>query len=296
MNESLSADHGWQAAARSIPGIAWLLVIAAAIQLLVLAASRGVFDARPLPLGAVVGILSGASPLLLAAAVLVGARRWPAGRRWLVAGAALFALRGLLDLGLDLWLASWPIGNAPIDPTSEGLMRLRGLIVDALTVAAPLLLAVGLWIGRPTDAFRGARRLVVVALGLLGILATTAGFFMTAVALTSSVVYRPASAMEALLLILTALHATAFAVLAIAATGTVRFQRWPELAIASGATVWFLASGWLQWQSTEWASQGRSPDWLGLMVSVSTFAALLGMVTLIVGFGAAGLARRPSFD
>lgn len=88
------------------------------------------------------------APLLVAAAVLVGAVRWPSGRRWLAWGAAAFALHGLLDAAYSGWSAWWETSPGPIGSPAEGLLLARAWMSLAAGVAGPALLAVGLWATR----------------------------------------------------------------------------------------------------------------------------------------------------
>lgn len=302
MNESVPAERGWQASAPNVPWIAWLLVFAAAIQIIVLWLRESA-AIQPVPLGSVVGILADASPFLLAAAVLVSVSRWSGGRRWLVAGAALFAFRGLLDLGLDVWSVSWQTGNAPIDATSLTLMAARGVIAATLSMAAPLLLAAGLWTERSADRLHGGRLAAMAVLALVGVAATAGGFVVTGTALTSSA-FRDSMSQPAALIVansvITALHAAAFAALGVAALRVARAGAWlPELLIASGTAAWVGASGWLQWREAQWMAQGTSQgmpaDWFSTVTLSNTFV-LVGLVAMIAGFAVAGLRHRPLSD
>jgi hypothetical protein len=301
VDDSLRAPEAWRSSPRGIPGVAWLLLIAAAIQIAVLWISQSAII-QPLPIGSIVGILSNATSFLLAAAILVGASRWPHGRRWLVLGAACFALRGVLDLGLDVWFASWQPGNVPFDPAIQTVMAARATVAAALTVAAPLLLATGLWIASATDATR-RRRAVMVALALLGAAATVGGLFEMGITLTSPAFWDSAGQPVALIFstqFLTALTTAAFAALSVSAMRIVRAtDSLTELLIAAGATAWFLASGWMQWYEALWMSQGTEqgmpPDWM-VTINLSNAVALVGMAAVIAGFALAGFLRRPLSD
>jgi hypothetical protein len=301
VDDSLRAPEDWRTSLRGVPGVAWLLLIAAAIHIAVLWFSQSAII-QPLPIGSIVWILSGATSFLLAAAILVGASRWPHGRRWLVLGAACFALRGVLDLGLDVWFAAWRPGDVPFDPAIQTVMAARGTVAAALTVAAPLLLAAGLWTERATDATR-RRRGVMVALALLGTVATVGGLFETGIALTRSAFWDSAGQPVALNVstqFLTALTAAAFAALSVSAMRIVRAtDSHTELLITAGATAWFLTSGWMQWYEALWIprviEQHMPPDWI-VTINLSNAVALVGMAAMIAGFALAGFLRRPLSD
>jgi hypothetical protein len=97
-------------AIQPMPGLAAVLLVGAALHLGVLVASRTVMNARldPAPLS-LIWDLTRAMPLVLAASLVAGRDRWPAGRRWLNAAIAAFALSALLSAAG--WLAisvNWP--------------------------------------------------------------------------------------------------------------------------------------------------------------------------------------------
>ena len=81
MDEVRLSESAWRRSAHDIPAVAWVLVAAAAIELLGLALVRGLFDTEPFPVGRLVSVLTAVTPLLMAAGVLVGTRRWPSAHR-----------------------------------------------------------------------------------------------------------------------------------------------------------------------------------------------------------------------
>jgi hypothetical protein len=225
-----SRDDDRRVRGGNLPAHVWLLLIAAAIQVAVLWMSRSAVT-QPLPLSSIVGIVSNVTSFVLAAAVLVGRRRWPSGKRWLVAGAAAFAVIGLFDLGRDLWFAAQPYGNLSVDVTSQTLMRVRGTIVAALAIAAPFLLGVGLWISHHERASR-ARVAAMLVVGIVGSVATVGGVLEVSISL--GVAPQPPQPFDDPLLILTGLNAAGLAVLAGAATRNLS-SCWslPDLPIAA---------------------------------------------------------------
>jgi hypothetical protein len=291
VDDSLRVPHRWQPSARNVPGVVWLLLIAAAVQVTVLWLSRSAVT-QPLPLASIVGIVSNATSFLLAAAVAVGLRRWPSGRRWLVIGAAAFALIGVLDFGRDIWFAAQPYGNLPVDVTSQMLMRLRGTIVAVLAIVAPILLGIGLWTSRPDPAGR-KRVAAVLVVVIVGAAATVGGVLQVSV--TFGVAPDPSTPFDAPLLLLTGLDTVGFALLAVAATrGALGSESLPEVLIAAGATLWVAAIGWLHWWSFAWLAAGppqQMPEGWDVTINVTNGVMLLGTLAIIAGFGSAGLLR-----
>jgi len=81
VDEVRLSESAWRRSAHDIPAVAWVLVAAAAIELLGLALVRGLFDTEPFPVGRLVSVLTAVTPFLMAAGVLVGTRRWPSAHR-----------------------------------------------------------------------------------------------------------------------------------------------------------------------------------------------------------------------
>lgn len=294
IHDSLEARPSSPASARSVPGIVWLLLIAAVIQVVVLWFSRSAIT-QPLPLESIVGIVSSATPFLLAAAVLIGLRRWPRGRRWLLGGAAAFALAGLFDLGRDLWFAAQPYGNVPVGDPSQALMRLRATVEAALAIIAPLLLGIGLLKSR-AERTSPVRLVAMIVVGVAGVAAMVGGVLEVSISL--GLTPEPSTPFDVPLLVLTAVSAAGFAVLAVAATSPVAGrQSMPEVLIAAGATLWIAARGWVQWSSFAFLSAGPQqamPEGWYAMISLTNLAVLVGMLAMIAGFAVGGLLHRLS--
>ncbi len=159
---------------RRIPVLAWALVGAAAVHVAIWVAVNWYRVFGPyliLKLEDASSIVTGVAPFLLAAAVLVGAARWPAGRRWLYAGAALAAVHGVMRTSMDAWWA-WRMSD-PVVPEGavQAVLVTVNLIAVTAATLAPLCLAVGL---RRVDAVR-ASPLAAGVIAVVGVAAAAAG-------------------------------------------------------------------------------------------------------------------------
>lgn len=279
--------------ARNIPGVAWLLVVAATIHLLVIAVSRALLNSSAIDWGALVSVLSGATPFLVAAAVVIGAARWPIGRWSLAAAAILFAVRGVLDLGLDTWLIWWQSNPVEFDtPTTNVILSARSLTAAALTVVAPILLAIGLWMDRTNvPELDRRRRGVMGALAILGLIASAGGLVLAVIQGTSPLVQIPGSDLAWNLL--TALEPAAYAALAIAGVRVLPTREVsPEAVIGAGGTLVVLSEAWLAWLFSQRQLQDIPLEWIGWLVNLPYAIALVGTVGVVAGFTLAGL-RKP---
>jgi hypothetical protein len=288
MDEMRQPEAPWRRSAREIPAFAWLLVAAAGIELLALAFSQGLFETQPFRFAVLVSVLTSATPFLLAAGIIAGARRWPSARPWLLVAAAAFTLRGVLDAGLVVWLAS--VQNLPADSiaTWNGLMDARALAVGIIGVGAPALLAVGLWVPpRPSSPVSQARRLTMVALTGLGVVATVGGLLLAA---TPGGQTMPMPVLLRLLYIVTALALPAFTALAVAAVRAMPARdRLPELLMIAGVAVVLVATGWLDWLFSQRQLQELPSGLLGWLVTLPNGLVLVGLLAVAAGFAVAGL-------
>ena len=246
------------------------------------------FDTEPFPVARLVSVLTAVTPFLMAAGVLVGTRRWPSARLWLIVAAAAFVLRGLLDAGFDAWLYWWQTTIVVPDAGLDWLLIARALVVAALSVVAPALLAVGLWIGfRSSSRGSRGRRLSMGVLALLGLLATAGSLSLTLI-VRGQALGMPATYWA--FYAITALTAPAFSALAISAVRALRApDSLPELLIAAGAAVVVAATGWLDWLFSQRQIQDIPFDFFGWLVTLPSGLLLVGLLAGTAGFTVAGL-------
>lgn len=283
-----------------IPLVAWLLLAAAAatLALFVVRDWYQLFGpyliVRP---ERVVDALGAAGPLLVAAGVVIGAGRWPAGRRWLARGAAAFAVHGLLDAAFDGWLAWFETSPGPLDPPVDGILLARAWTSLAAAVAGPALVAVGLWAaGREAGRIGLGRTVVGGAIGLIGAIALAGGIALGAMELAR------ASAVGAsglgivsgpTYVIGLALAAAATAILAIAALWAMpRRGPLPEVVIAAGATLAAVGPAWVAWAQVV-LQQAVLAEQPGLAFFLPGGIAAAGMLLVAAGFALGAVAQRP---
>lgn len=287
---------------RRIPLLAWALVAAAGVQLVIWASGNWYRVFGPyliLRLEDLSVIVTGVAPFLLAAAVLVGAPRWPAGRLWLYSGAALVAFHGVMQTAGDAWWA-WRMSD-PV--ASEGALQVVLIVVNMLAVAAfalaPLCLAAGL---ARVESVRRASPLAIGLIVTVGMAAAAAGLGLGAreIAWTLELQSGEAAflALNVAYRLLITLGAVALAVLGVAAVRALpRPGVGPEVLIAIGATVAAagLAASWAAQAILSIETQSAQQTWV---FTVPWVVESIGKVLLIVGFGIAGLSprRARSFD
>lgn len=246
----------------------------------------------------VVGAIRAVSPFLLAAAVLIGTPRWPAGRRWLHLGALTLGLLGLLALGSDIWWAIWEASPGGLSDGVQLILTVRYVASTIAAIAAPALLAAGLWSARADAPTGGLRRVAMVVIGLIGLAGLGSGVWVAALYLGTPNLGAAAS-LYAAVGVLVAIGFAATALLALAAMRVMpRRGRMPELLIAVSATLVAGATAW------EWVFPNVVPlqelpfdvsSWVFTLVSAIV---TLGFVGMIAGFGSGALARyrQPGSD
>lgn len=294
LDEPTASEAAWRRSAREIPAVAWLLVAVAAIDIGSLTVSRGLFSAQPLRIGQLVHVLMSATPFLLAAGVVVGARHWPAARVWLITAAVALVLWGLLQGVLDVWLYVVEASPTPPDPSWEWILAPRDFLAAALSVMAPVLLAVGLWVApRPSAPRSRNQRLAIGALLAIG-LAATAGALASTEIQGGRPITMPPDVWA--LVVITALVAPAFTALGLSAALRTSKAEWlPGLLIAAGAGLVAAASGWLGWLFTLHMIQDIPADLIGGLLVLPNGLVVVGLLGVAAGFAIGGLSeQRPS--
>jgi hypothetical protein len=213
-----------------------------------------------------------ALPMLVAAAVVVGAGRWPAGRSWLLAGAWLLALHGAFTVASDIGLAWLSAGTITIEDTQPWFITvaIANGIAHALAFGT---LAAGLWRSR-RDGFVGARTVTAIVLVAMTVLAgvgpwLSAGFreadefFIVSVASVA----------------LSSAGAIAVGALAVASVRAVTGRRSiPELVLAGGAALYLAVDG------ASWWLLVATPEAIPLVV-LAALEPLANVALLVVAIG-----------
>ena len=182
-----------------------------------------------------------ALPLLVGTAVVVGAGRWPAGHAWLLIGAWLLALLGVVSVIFDVQLAQvvnqGGVGLEDLEPWFF-VVGVAGGVSHALGFGA---LAIGIWRSRGAG-WSGIRAATAIALAVVTALAAAGP--LAAIELLGAYGSMPTTVMS---LTLTSAGTIAVGALAVAALrgGSPRGSL-PELIISAGAAVYVAAEG-LSW-------------------------------------------------
>jgi hypothetical protein len=270
------------------------LVIAAAVQLVVTLAPQSYALIGPYfqpTLSIVLGALDAIVPFGLAAAVLVGADRWPAGRNRLWWAAAALAVVGAADLVGDLLLnATTSTGELPeaYRVIGPALFLLRSVAM----LVAVLLVASGLWGARgshdheaePTARAGGA----VPFVALLGVACVVA----TGWTWVSAVNVPPEFVVTVILdIALLALGFGALAVLAIVALRTRPAEgAAPELLIAIGSVLAMLGA------TVNWVLPsiflGDWPEYFVTLTALAKIVELTGFALVAAGFVIGGVGAK----
>lgn len=285
----------WTSLVGDVPRVAWVLVAAAAIDLTVNAIAEGlVGPAADVEPPGLIRALASATTFLLVAAILIGAARWPAGRTWLLWGAGALAFHGLLELGLSAWLAWWLNTNPqPISDLGGTALVVRAVASTVAGTAAWMLVAVGIWLARPSRSIIGrGRAAAMIVIGVLGLIATSAGLIIAASVVGSTDL--PMSLLNVTLFGLVALGSAATAVLAIAALRCLPSRDGlPELLVASGAALVVAGAAWSQSFLARTQISESSLEEIAWNITLPSAVGLLGTLTLIAGFAAGSLSPRP---
>lgn len=276
--------------------VAWAFVGGAALHLALWLAINWYRVFGPyliLRLDDVSSILIGMAPFLLAAAVLVGAGRWPTGRRWLIAGAMLSAVHGVARSVNAAWWAWWQMSD-PIAP--EGLLQGGLITVSLVEVAAgalvPVCLAVGLTRGRRTGTMP---RAALISASVAGAAVVAGGFGMLVRELAASgeigegsVGYAVLGLTHRLLALVGGVGFAALALGALAGMPSPWSRRIAELLIGTGALLAAAGAG-ASWIGQAYVSLDAQSTHLVWVFTVPLTVMVIGMILVTAGFGIAAL-------
>lgn len=265
-----------------IPRAAWALVAAAAVAIAIGTLARGFIGSEwHYDSNLVVEALPSAMPFILAAAVVTGAFRWPASRGWLLIGAALLVLRGVLEVGADWWIAGFP-NRVPMEQSEleRAVLYVRFIVSELALIAAFATLAIALW--RSTSRrprWATWQRAGIIAVAAMGVAAAAGAATLGSIAISIS----PEQLTEAAYWFLEAMGLAAAAALAVAALASVPDRHGlPELIIAIGATIFTVSSGGTDWLLAIIGMAAVSPDALLIL----SRGAMAGLLVVAAGFAA----------
>ena len=284
----------------SIPRIAWLLLAAAATSFAVFVV-RDWYQlfgpyliVRP---QLVIEAVATAAPFLVAAGVLAGRGRWPAGSRWLTWGAGAYALNGVLQVLWSAWLAWWEASPSLVASPMDGLLAARAWLSLLSAIAAPALLAAGLWAASRRRPSTGRERVASALIAGIAVaaLAGSALLAVTEMAREAGSGMVPfESIIGAVFSVGLALSAAAMALLALAAVRAIpRRGPLPELAVAGGATLAAVGPPWMSWAQVV-LPQATLAEHSGWAFTVPGAVVAAGMLLLAGGFALGFVAPRPS--
>lgn len=295
MNHPAMSDGEMAVPSRTIPWQVWALLVGAIVQLGVQIAPDSYQVFGPYFLvdgGMVLTWLQSITPFLLAAAAVLGADRWPAGRRALLVAAAALGVVGVLRLVSDVWWTIWEISPGTIPDGVQPWLTGTYLGASLGTLLAYALLAGGLWSARPDRSIGRTRVTLMSLIALAGVVATGAGAWTVVPTLDypGSHDYLWVAVVGTLII---AAGFGALAAVALAATrGAPHGRAMPEILIAIGSTVTMIATAWT------WCAPYAAPDVAGTpegffwVYTIPGTAAVLGSLAMIAGFGLAALAVR----
>ncbi len=262
-----------------VPG---LLLGAAVAHLLLITAVQVAIGQSSLSAPAiVVGHLTEAMSFVLAGAVMLGIGRWPRARPWLVAGAIVLVVQGLLDIALQAWFW-WTFSLDPFDlpGLNQTFVWVRGVASLLTTIAAPALLAAGMLASPATSPGNPARRRAVALLALLGLAAVTIGTGLAVVVAARS----PIPAFELVDFALSGIGLAGLAALGGAAVHRLpAHYRMPELLIAIGAGLAVANGVWQSIMTLSWVLQGFGSSF-GWLQTVPNVLGLIGLIAVALGF------------
>lgn len=267
---------------RRLPLAVAVLVLAAIVDAWLIASWQAGVNSYPYAIPRlVVRVAEYASDFLIAAALMGGSRRWSGGRRWFVAGAALFALHGILALAQVEWLAWLTQGNLVVTDQLQTQLSALALTVALVSLVAPLAVVVALWEARPGPIrIGGLRAWLIVVTGVVGALATAANL-----AFVGAFISAPHEQLVPLVTAFVDAGSTiSLSVLALAALATMpRGGGVGNLLIAGGIGVLLVANGWGQWFQSLGQLQDLPARFFDLVYTVPAGAAVIGMLVMAGG-------------
>jgi len=155
--------------------LAWAFVAAAVVAVVVGTIANGFYGLDWFfNFDNVVDALPQALPFLISAGVIAGQDRWAAGRIWLIVGAWLVAIDGVLAVLLQLQVAQV---NNDVGGVLEAqpLLLIRGLAGALAHFLGFGSLAAGLWLSR-AEGWSGVRRAAAIGLAVAIVLAAAGPF------------------------------------------------------------------------------------------------------------------------
>jgi hypothetical protein len=269
---------------RGLPSAVRLLLVAAVVDLLLqgwLRSVNGSFPSQTLSLA--VGAARSATDFVLAAAIVAGAARGLGSRPWLFAAATLFAIHALLDVGIRAWFVWWAAqNNFTLIDQVQSLLTAEALATTAAAAAAPLLVAIGIWIerSRPVGA-EGLRAAAVLVIALIGA-AAVAGYLTVASLGVAGLPH--AGWMPIADAWLTAGWPISLSVLGIAALLAMpRGGSTAPALIAGGIGMALAVSGWVQWVMSRGGLQELPARYFDLILNVPTGVVVVGLLVAAAG-------------
>jgi hypothetical protein len=245
--------------------------------------TSGYLDLAP---GRLVFELRDAMPFVLAAALVAGWDRWPAGRSWLVAAAVAFAVAGTLHAVTSVWFGlTWP-PEAPVDGVSLSVGVLSVLATLALPFG-PLLASVGLWRARSTNRHGSRWLATIAAVGTVAVLVMVTRLLLAIAVLRITYNLQVSEPFPGALMVANlsfTIGAGLIALLGVAALGAAPGRFFvPEGLIAAGAIAAAVAAIVGEGAPLLIQADVISNSWIG-WIPLAGYGQLLGLLVVALGF------------